>query len=168
MIQCLVTERDLSAADLAALVRAAVAAARGSSTRILVNDRLDVALACGADGVHLRADSITARDARRITPTGFLITQAVHAADEAARAADVDFVIAGTVFPTRSKPDADRWLGIDGLRAIVDAARAPVLAIGGVTADRIDEVLRTGAAGVAGIGLFLPAAEAFDSPGSAP
>jgi thiamine-phosphate diphosphorylase len=163
-----IRERDLPAAELAALVRDAVGAARGSATRILVNDRLDVALACGADGVHLRADSVAAREVRRIAPAGFLITQAIHSADEARRAVDVDYIVAGTVFATASKPDADRWLGIDGLRAVVNASPAPVLAIGGVTPDRIREILRTGAAGIAAIGLFLPAAERFDSPGTAP
>jgi thiamine-phosphate pyrophosphorylase len=163
-----IRERDLPASELAALVRDAVNAARGSATRILVNDRLDVALACGADGVHLRADSIPPSQVRRIAPEGFLIAQAIHSVDEARRAADVDYVVAGTVFATPSKPDADRWLGIDGLRAVVQASRAPVLAIGGVTPDRISEILRTGAAGIAAIGLFLPTAERFDSPGTAP
>ncbi len=133
-----IRERDLAAADLAAIVDAAVRASRGSLTRILVNDRLDVALACGADGVHLRSDSFAASRARRITPPGFLIARAVHTPDEA------------------------------GLEAIVGAATAPVLAIGGITADRFEEILRTGAAGVAGIGLFLPTALPFDSPGTSP
>src|SRR5207244_2824335 len=121
-----IRERDLSAADLAAIVAAAVAAARGSSTRILVNDRIDVALACGADGVHLRGDSVAASDARRITPAGFLISRAVHTSQEAAAAGGADYVIAGTVFRTRSKPDAPRLLGLDGLRAVVEASPVPV------------------------------------------
>ncbi len=163
-----IRERDLAAADLAAIVDAAVRASRGSSTRILVNDRLDVALACGADGVHLRSDSFAASRARRITPPGFLIARAVHTPDEAAAAGEVDYVIAGTVFSTVSKPGAIETVGVDGLEAIVGAATAPVLAIGGITADRFEEILRTGAAGVAGIGLFLPTALPFDSPGTSP
>ena len=159
-----IRERDLSAADLVAIVDAAIAAARGSSTRIIVNDRLDVALACGAHGVHLRSDSVGPGDARRITPAGFLISRAVHTSQEAAAAGGADYVIAGSVFRTQSKPDAARLLGLDGLRAVAGASPVPVLAIGGVTPDRIDEILSAGAAGVAGIGLFLPAAQRFDRP----
>jgi thiamine-phosphate pyrophosphorylase len=163
-----IREPDLPAADLAAIVAAAVRASRASSTRVLVNDRLDVALACGADGVHLRGDSLAAGCARRITPPGFVISRAVHTPEEAAAAGEVDYLIAGTVFSTVSKPGASEPLGVDGLEAIVRAARAPVLAIGGVTVARFDEILRTGAAGVAGIGLFLSTALQFDSPRTSP
>ena len=159
-----IRERDLSAADLAAIVVAAVRATRGSSTRVLVNDRLDVALGCGADGVHLRGDSFSADSVRRMTPPGFLISRAVHTPRDAAAAGEVDYLIAGTVFSTVSKEPGTKTLGLDGLEAIVRKAKAPVLAIGGVTVDRFDDVLRTGAAGVAGIGLFLPTALPFDSP----
>ncbi len=159
-----VRERDLEAGQLAALVEAALSLVRGTTSRIVVNDRLDVAMACGADGVHLRADSIPTADARRIVPAGFLIGRSVHAPGEASAAEGSDYVIAGTVFPSRSKAAGAALLGIEGLRAIVRASRAPVLAIGGVTADRFDDVAAAGAAGVAGIGLFLP----FDSPTPAP
>jgi len=159
-----VRERDLEGGQLAALVEAALTLARGTSSRIVVNDRLDVALACGADGVHLRADSIPTADARRIVRGGFLIGRSVHAPGEASAAEGCDYLIAGTVFPSQSKPAGAAVLGIEGLRAIVRASRAPVLAIGGVTADRFDDVAAAGAAGVAGIGLFLP----FDSLRPAP
>src|SRR5207248_78303 len=78
-------ERDLEAALLYDLVAQAVDDARGSGTRILVNDRLDVAIAAGADGVHLRADSIPAAAARSIAPDGFLVGRSIHAAAGAAR-----------------------------------------------------------------------------------
>jgi len=159
-----VRERDLEGGQLAALVEAALTLARGTSSRIVVNDRLDVALACGADGVHLRADSIPTADARRIVPAGFLILRSVHAPGEASAAEGCDYLIAGTVFPSQSKAAGAAVLGIEGLRAIVRASRVPVLAIGGVTADRFDDVAAAGAAGVAGIGLFLP----FDSLRPAP
>jgi thiamine-phosphate diphosphorylase len=159
-----VRERDLDAAPLAALVRDVVSLARGSRTRVVVNDRLDVALACGAGGVHLRGDSIPASHARRIAPPGFLIGRSVHAADEVPAAEGCDYLIAGTVFSSRSKGHDAPLLGLGGLQAIARAARVPVLAIGGVTPDRFDEIMAAGAAGVAGIGLFLP----FDSPKPAP
>jgi len=150
-----VRERDLEAAPLAAIVRAMLEAVGGSATRVTVNDRLDVALACGAHGVHLRADSIPAAKARALAPAGFLIGQSVHGASEAAQCAGfVDYVIAGTVFPTRSKTQGHTLLGLSGLRLIVDAVRVPVLAIGGVTVERFADVAASGAQGVAAIGLF--------------
>jgi thiamine-phosphate diphosphorylase len=149
-----IRERDLEAAALADLVARAVAIARGSSTRIVVNDRLDVAIACGADGVHLRGDSIPIAAARQLVPPDFFVGRSVHTEEEARTAVGADYLIAGTVYATASKPGA-RVLGVDGLRAIVRRAAAPVLAIGGVTRDRLEEIAATGASGVAAIGLFL-------------
>jgi thiamine-phosphate pyrophosphorylase len=150
-----VRERDLDAAALAELVGDLVRLARGTATRVVVNDRLDVALTCGAHGVHLRGDSIAAAKARAIAPAGFLIGRSVHRVDEAVGAApDVDYLIAGTMFPTSSKPGLDKLLGSAGLAAIARAVSVPVLAVGGVTMDRIGTLADTGAAGVAAIGLF--------------
>jgi thiamine-phosphate pyrophosphorylase len=175
MIQ--IRERDMAAGALADLVREALAIARGSRTRIVVNDRLDVAIGMGAHGVHLRHDSLPVAAARALAPPPFLVGRSVHHVQEARAAAGADYVIAGTVFPTSSKPLADAWLGVDGLRAVVTAAlNVPVLAIGGVTLDRVDAIAAAGAAGVAAIGLFVnerltdTAVELrrrFDSPGSA-
>src|SRR3954471_1486853 len=95
-----VRERDLDGARLAELVTALVAASRGSQMRIVVNDRLDIALACRAHGVHLRHDSLPADSARRIAPPGFLVGRSVHGVAEALAAGPVDYLIAGTVFRT--------------------------------------------------------------------
>jgi len=159
-----IRERDLEAADLAALVLDVVTRVRGTRSRVVVNDRLDVALACGANGVHLRGDSVPPSAARRLAPAGFLIGRSIHSTAELPESEGSDYLIAGTVFPSPSKDGGTTLLGIDGLRAIATAARVPVLAIGGVTSDRLDEIAAAGAAGVAGIGLFL----SFDSPKSAP
>lgn len=150
-----VRERDLDAAPLAALVAELLAVTRGTPTRLVLNDRLDVALACGADGVHLRGDSIPVAAARRLAPAGFLIGRSVHGVDEAVRAAGADYLIAGTVFPSASKPEEAQRLGVEGLRAIVEAVDVPVLAIGGIAGDRIDRIAAAGAAGFAAIGLFM-------------
>jgi thiamine-phosphate pyrophosphorylase len=150
-----VRERDLETADLARLVSDLVRVSRGSGTRVVVNDRLDVALACGADGVHLRHDSIRAETVRTIAPAGFLVGRSVNGLAEAEGAGPVDYLIAGPVFPTPSKPAATRMLGLDGLAEVVQAVAVPVLAIGGITRERLDEVAATGAAGAAGIGLFI-------------
>jgi thiamine-phosphate pyrophosphorylase len=150
-----VRERDLDGGQLAELVGELVRLARGTDTKVVVSDRLDVALACGADGVHLRGDSMPAASARSIAPRGFLIGRSVHEAAEAIAAApDVDYLIAGTVFPTPSKPGLTAGLGVAGLGRICGAVRVPVLAIGGIGFDRLPEVARSGAAGVAAIRLL--------------
>jgi len=150
-----VRERDLEGGALAALVTSLLAVTRGTRTRLIVNDRLDVALACAADGVHLRGDSVPVEAARRISPSGFLIGRSVHAADEAVDAGTgADFLTAGTVFPSASKAPGTRLLGIEGLRSIVSAVGVPVLAIGGMSGERIAQAASAGAAGIAAIGLF--------------
>lgn len=148
-------ERDLEAAALADIVAELLTVTRGTATQIVVNDRLDVALACGAGGVHLRADSIPIAAARRLAPAGFLVGRSVHTAREAADASDADYLVAGTAFPSASKDLSHRLLGMDGLRAIVAATTVPVLAIGGISLDNVDVVAATGVAGVAAIGLFM-------------
>ena len=159
-----VRERDLETADLARLVSDIVQVSRGSGTRVVVNDRLDVALACGADGVHLRHDSVRAETVRTIAPAGFLVGRSVHGLAEAQGAGPVDYLIAGTVFPTPSKPAATPILGLDGLADVVQAVAVPVLAIGGITRERLDEVAATGAAGAAGIGLFIEWFDRLETP----
>jgi thiamine-phosphate pyrophosphorylase len=150
-----VRERDLETSALASLVLRVVEATRGSPTRVVVNDRVDVALACGAHGVHLRADSIPASRVRTLVPPGFVIGRSVHGRDEAlAVAPGCDYVIAGTVFPTASKPGRIDLLGPDGLESIARTVRLPVLAIGGITLERAAAAAAAGAAGVAAIGLF--------------
>ena len=159
-----VRERDLETADLARLVTDLVRVSRGSGTRVVVNDRVDVALACGADGVHLRHDSLRAEAVRAIAPAGFLVGRSVHGLAEAEGAGPVDYLIAGTVFPTPSKPAASLMLGLDGLAEVVQAVAVPVLAIGGITRERLDEVAATGAAGAAGIGLFIEWFDRLETP----
>jgi len=152
-----VRERDLEAGALAVLVTRLLRITDGTPTRLVVNDRIDVALACGADGVQLRGDSIPVAEARRLAPARFLIGRSVHSVDQAIAAADADYLVAGTVFPSASKAAAAPLLGLEGLRAIVRAVDRPVMAIGGIGSERIDAVADAGAAGFAAIGLFLPA-----------
>jgi thiamine-phosphate pyrophosphorylase len=172
-----IRERDLDARALAALAAAVAGIASGSRTRVVVNDRLDVALTANAHGVHLRGDSFAVADARRIAPPAFLIGRSIHSRSDAVAAQGADYVIAGTVFPTASKSESVSWLGVEGLQALVAASSAPVLAIGGITIDRLADVKAAGAAGFAAIGLFhdVPMAEIvaasralFDSPQAHP
>lgn len=152
-----IRERGLSDSDLWHLVRRAVTLTAGGPTRIVVNDRLDVALAAGAAGVHLRADSILTADARSLAPADFLVGRSIHTVDEAAEAATegaVDYLVCGTAFPTASKPLRET-LGAVGLAVVCRTARpVPVLAIGGVDPSRIPAIAAAGAAGIAAIGVF--------------
>jgi thiamine-phosphate pyrophosphorylase len=155
-----VRERDLDALELCALVTEIVRRTRGTNTRVIVNDRVDVAIACVADGVHLRSDSVPADRVRRIAPPRFVIGRSVHGAAEAREvSAGVDYLVAGTVWATGAKPPDQQLLGIEGLRAVVASVNVPVVAIGGITVDRAPEVARAGAAGVAAIGLFQAVGE---------
>jgi thiamine-phosphate diphosphorylase len=151
-----IRERDLPGSVLVDLVREAVRITRGTQTRLLVNDRLDVALVCGADGVHLRSDSFAAPRAREISPAPFVIGRSVHDAVEAAAAAasgGLDYLIVGTIYPSASKAGAP-VIGVSPLAAAARVVTMPVLGIGGITIDRLPEVAGSGAAGLAAIGLF--------------
>ncbi len=151
-----IRERDLDGGPLKRLVSSCVEAVHGTRTRVLVNDRLDVALAAGAHGVHLRADSFAAPRVRVRAPSPFLIGRSVHSVAEAVEATEyggLDYLIFGTVFETSSKPGR-RPAGLGALATVSAATCVPVLAIGGITAGRVDEVMRAGAAGVAAIGMF--------------
>jgi len=149
----------LSAADLYVLAVSVTKLAAGSATRVVVNDRFDVALASGAHGVHLRGDSLGTPAVRASAPGGFLIGRSVHDAAAAKAAVGADYLIAGTVWPTASKPAAHPTIGLEGLSEIVQATSVPVLAIGGVTLERAHLLLKQGAAGLAAISLFAPSDE---------
>jgi len=116
-----------------------------------VNDRLDVALATGAHGVHLPASGLLPSIARSIAPRRFSIGQSIHGDDEADAAAD--FALFGTVFPSLSKGPGQTCAGVDALAAASRRAPVPVLAIGGVTEATIAEVAAV-SSGVAAIGWF--------------
>ena len=177
-----IRQPQLEGRALTRLVERSVQAAKGTAARILVNDRVDVALTAGAHGVHLRGDSMPAARVRAVAPPGFLIGRSVHVPGEGARAAqdgNLDYLIFGTVFTSRSKPGVEA-AGIDALAAACAASALPVLAVGGMAHPRLGAVARAGAAGFAAIGLFadgpldaMPlvvqqASSAFDTPGRDP
>jgi thiamine-phosphate diphosphorylase len=138
----------------------------GTGCAVLVNDRIDLALAAGIDGVHLKSHSVLPADVRPIVPPGFLIGRSVHAIDEARRieaAGGCDYLLFGTVFPSRSKPDEHPIAGSDALREVCGAVHLPVIAIGGVTPQRAGEVMAAGAAGAAAISWFADAKEVRDA-----
>lgn len=155
-----VREKDLGTRDLLDLVTAAVARVRPIGTRLLVNGRLDVALAAGAHGVHLPSDAPPPSALRRAAPPGFLIAVSTHEVREVltAEREGADLAVFGPVFPTKSKPGLLRVAGLDGLRMACEAVRMPVAALGGVTRSRVSACAAAGASAVAGIGMFQAAA----------
>jgi thiamine-phosphate pyrophosphorylase len=150
-----IREKDLAPRSLLSLVEAAVARAQGTATRILVNDRLDVALAAGADGVHLPGHGFPAAEVRRAYPE-LLIGASCHNLDElhAAEAGGADFAVYGPVFAPLSKLAERPPLGVEKLAEAARAVKFPVLALGGITLENAGECLRAGAAGLAAITLF--------------
>jgi thiamine-phosphate pyrophosphorylase len=150
-------EKDLPGGELYDLAITLRAVTRGRSL-LLINDRLDVALAAGADVVHLPERSVPLRKVRDFAGEACLIGRSVHSV-EAAVAAErdgADYLIAGNVYETASKPGAPA-AGLDLVRAIAESVRVPVVAIGGITAGRVPDVIAAGADGIAVIGAILAA-----------
>ena len=155
-----VRERHFDDRELLEFVRQVVGAVRPAGTQVLLNDRTDVALAAGADGVHLKSNAPRADEVRRIVPGGFVIGRSVHSAEEAAAVeagGGCDYLFFGTVFPSGSKPADHPIAGVDALRTVCSRVHLPVIAIGGITIERAPRLLEAGAAGAAAIGLFADA-----------
>jgi thiamine-phosphate pyrophosphorylase len=144
-----VREKDLDARALYQLVCQIRDAAAGTPARILVNDRLDIALAASLDGVHLPANGLPAA---RVRPLVRMMGCSTHTLEEALEAerAGADFVIFGAVFDTPGKNP----VGLDALRKVCAAVKIPVLAIGGVNLENTSQVMDAGASGIAAIRLF--------------
>ncbi len=150
-------EKDLSGRELYELAITLHAVLRGRAL-LLVNDRVDVALAAGADGVHLPEQSLPGKAVREIAGDACIIGRSVHSVDAAVRAEGegADFVEVGAVYETASKPGVVP-AGVELVRAVADAVRLPVIAVGGVSAGNVGDVVRAGADGVAVIGAIMDA-----------
>jgi len=152
-----IREKSLPARALFELVARAAELTRGSKTRLLVNDRSDIARAAGADGVHLTTQSLPVDVVRKTCGFEFLIGVSTHSLDEAraASAGGADFVVFGPVFETESKRVYGEPQGLDKLAAVTrELGEFPVVAIGGITLENAGECFRAGASGVAAIRLL--------------
>ena len=152
-----IREKTLSARVLFELTARAVEITRGSDTRLLVNDRSDIARAAGADGVHLTSQSLPAEVIRKIYGPEFLIGVSTHSLDEAraARVGGANFVVFGPVFETESKRAFGEPQGLDKLREVTsELGEFLVLAIGGITRENSASCIGAGASGFAAIRMF--------------
>lgn len=151
-----VRAKTLPAGDLAAITRRILEQAH---VPVVVNDRLDVALAVGAAGCHLGQDDLPLADARAIVPAGFLLGGSAGSVAEVRAAAAAHYLGVGPIHATANKPDAGGAIGVEGFRRIAAAGALPAVAIGGVTAADVRALIAAGAAGVAVIGAVLQAAD---------
>ncbi len=151
--------KEETARETVELARALLGETRAAGALLLVNDRVDVALAAGADGAHVGDQDLPVADARRIVPPGFLLGRSADTPEEALRAREdgADYVGVGPVYATASKDDAGAPVGPARIRAVVEAAGLPVVGIGGIDASNAAEVARAGAAGVAVIRAVMAA-----------
>lgn len=152
-------EKDLSSRQLFELALRLRTLTREYGARLLINDRIDIALAVGADGVHIGAGSLPVAEVRRLLGPGQLIGYSAHDLDGALRAesAGADFVTFGPVYPTPSKLKYGEPVGLFKLAAAVDALSIPVYALGGVKKNSIAEVMARGCRGVALISAIFSA-----------
>ena len=152
-----IREKDLTTKEVLSLARQVVAFARTSGVRVLINDRVDVAQASEADGVHLRANSFPVSVTRKLLGDDRLIGISAHSVEDVCRAdADgADFVVLGPIYETPSKIEYGPPLGLRVLETAVARSTIPVFAIGGVTLSRVPEVRQTGAFGIAVISAIL-------------
>lgn len=151
-------EKSLSAREFFQEAKTAVEFARRHSIRIIINDRVDIALATKADGVHLGQDDLTPEAARRVLGPDAVIGYSTHNPEQARRALSlpIDYLAIGPIFATNSKADTEPVVGLAGLQSVAAIATdMPIVAIGGITAENASTVTAAGAASVAVISALL-------------
>lgn len=158
-------EKDVSTRTLLAWAQAMTAWAKQYGVPFLINDRVDVAMATGAHGVHMRGDSLPIAKARQCLGGNRLIGASVHSAREATQREQegADFVVLGPIYDTPSKREYGAPLGLNALEEASRRCRIPVFAIGGITPSRIEPIKRTGAYGVAVISSIFQSASPIET-----
>ncbi len=152
-------EKALDSRDFVARARALKALLAGRGVPLLINDRLDIALLCGADGVHVGQRDVSVDDVRRWMPDAIVGLSIESLAQLSGLPDDVDYLGASPVFATSTKADAAPALGLQGLAALRAATPLPLVAIGGIHAGNAAEVLRHGADGLAVVSAICAAAD---------
>ncbi|MGD1147634.1 MAG: thiamine phosphate synthase [Thermoanaerobaculaceae bacterium] len=154
-----IREKECGAAEFLALACRLRASLEGAGVPLVVNDRVDVALACGAAGVHVGQEDLPCEVVRRLVGDSMLLGVSVATAGQAAAAerAGADYVSVSPIFLTPTKPDACNAVGLEGLSEIRSAVRLPVVAIGGINAANAPEVMRAGADGVCVVSAIMAA-----------
>ena len=151
-------EKHLSPAGFYHEAKAALAVARERGVTLIINDRVDIALALQADGVHLGQDDLPPEPARKLLGDDAIIGYSTHNVAQAVAAAalPVDYIAIGPIFETGTKANPDPVIGLDGLRAVRKAVgNIPLVAIGGITAENAKDVIAAGADAVAVISALL-------------
>ncbi len=157
--------KEATAREVAAMARRLLPIVHDADSLFFVNDRLDVALATGADGVHLGPDDPPVGNVRAAVPDDFIVGYSTDDPGEAARAeADgADYLGCGAVYPTTHKSDPGEVIGLSGLERVVEAVSIPVVGIGGVTPETASDVAGVGAQGIAVIGAVMSANDPWDA-----
>lgn len=152
-------DKEADAGELLPLARWIGERCRHHGALFLINDRVELAITAGADGVHVGQDDMPVREVRRRVPADFVVGVSAETPELAreAEAGGADYVGCGAVWPTESKVDAPEAVGAEGVRRVVEAVSIPVVAIGGITPERARSLEHTGVAGVAVIRAVLAA-----------
>jgi thiamine-phosphate pyrophosphorylase len=153
-------DKNLPDGDLLDLARELSAIRAGSGTKLIINDRADIAYLAGADGVHLGQDDLRMSDASRLWPARHISGLSTHSISQvsAALAQKPDYIGFGPVFPTPTKAKADPAVGIAALREVIEAAPCPVICIGGIDSGNVESVLEAGARNVCMVRYFCDCA----------
>lgn len=161
-----IREKSICAAEFFETVVVAIKLCRPLGARIIVNDRADIALAAGADGVHLGQDDLPPEAARRILGPNAIIGLSTHNLEQAIAAAKmpVDYIAVGPIFPTQTKSDTEKSIGLDGIREVKKRTGSiPLVAIGGIGVGSIESVLAAGANTAAVISAVLSSGRTIDT-----
>ena len=142
-------DKEMDGGELFAVAKVLADICRRSDVLFIVNDRLDIAMACGADGIHLGQSDLPVLEARRLVSKSFIVGASARTVEEARSAEKdgADYLGVGAVFGTKSKDDA-RVIELQGLRQLVGVTQLPLVAIGGITIENLPEVMRCGVDGV--------------------
>lgn len=153
-----IRDKNASSSDLYEAATAVCELAAKQGVTVVINDRVDIALAVGAGGVHLGQDDLPPEEARKLLGPRAVIGYSTHSVEQAKHAADlpVDYIAIGPVFPTVTKENPDPEVGLDGVRAVKKMiGNIPLVAIGGISLDNFSEVLESGADSAAVVGGIL-------------